>query len=114
MEFSVANGKLFNGYHENVQIEEDLVFPYLKSSDIANGQTTPKKKILVTQKCIGEPTSFIESKYPAVWKYLLAHSIDFEKRFSPKNDFPKTYLKLRNSTKRNMFFPVNTKIFKSA
>ena len=82
MEFSVANGKLFNGYHENVQIEEDLVFPYLKSSDIANGQTTPKKKILVTQKCIGEPTSFIESKYPAVWKYLLAHSIDFEKRKS--------------------------------
>lgn len=83
MEFSVTDdGQLLNGYHENVQIEEDLVFPYLKSSDIANGQTTPKKQILITQQRIGEQTSFIESKYPATWKYLLNHSADFEKRKS--------------------------------
>lgn len=82
MEFKITDGKMYNGYAETVNIEPDLVFPYLKSSDIANGKLKPLKRILITQKYINESTLYIEKKLPKTWDYLIEHSKDFEKRKS--------------------------------
>ncbi len=89
MEFTVSDNCLQNGYNETVDIESDLVFPYLKSSDLVKDKFVDRKRILVTQKFINEPTDYIQIKYPKTWAYLTAHTEDFEKRKSViyKNKF---------------------------
>jgi hypothetical protein len=82
MELTIDNGKLLNGYGEIVEIEDDLLFPLLKSSDIANGNLEIRKKVIVPQKYVGEDTAFIQLQYPKTWKYLHAHILDFKSRKS--------------------------------
>lgn len=82
MEFTVMNNCLQNGYNETVDIESDLVFPYLKSSDLVKDNFIARKRILVTQKFVNEPTDYIQIKYPKTWAYLIEHTEDFEKRKS--------------------------------
>ena len=82
MEFDIKLGKLINGYGETVNIENDLLYPLLKSSDIANGTQEVRKMVLITQKQIGENTDYIKNKYPKTWEYLNAHIDDFNKRKS--------------------------------
>lgn len=77
-----TGGQLKNGYGETVDIENDLLFLYLKSSDIANEKNKSSRMILATQKYIGEPTAWIEQKLPKTWNYLQAHKLDFQKRKS--------------------------------
>jgi hypothetical protein len=82
MEFDSIDSKLVNSYGEAVDIEDELVYPLLKSSDIANGKLEIRKKVLVTQKKIGEETIYIKNKYPKTWKYLNDHMDDFKRRKS--------------------------------
>jgi hypothetical protein len=82
MELDIIGSSLVNGYGETVDIENDLLYPLLKSSDIANGTIRARKKVLVTQKRIGEETKYIQSKYPKTWQYLNDHANDFTKRKS--------------------------------
>ena len=67
--------KLENGLKEIVQVEEDLIFNLLKSSDLKGGTPSEKtrKKVIVTQRKVGEETSYIKSKYPKLWNYLVTH-----------------------------------------
>ena len=64
MEFTRDGRKLINGFGELVDIEEDYVFPLLKSSDLGNGRTIIRKSVLVTQKHTGDDTSEIEQRAP--------------------------------------------------
>ncbi|GHV84797.1 restriction endonuclease NspV [Spirochaetia bacterium] len=82
MELTIEKGMLINGYGETVEIEDDLLFPLLKSSDIANGNIEIRKKVIVSQRYIGEDTILIKSKYPKTWKYLNSHIKDFMNRKS--------------------------------
>ena len=82
MELTIKDEKLQNGYKEVLDIEDDLIFPFLKSSDLAKGKIAENKRILITQKCINEPTDYIQTNYPKTWKYLIEHTEDFEKRKS--------------------------------
>jgi hypothetical protein len=82
MEFDIIDSKIINGYGESVEIEDDLIYPLLKSSDIANGRIEIRKKVLITQKQIGEDTIYIKSRYPKTWQYLNDHLSDFVKRKS--------------------------------
>jgi hypothetical protein len=82
MEFDVINSSLINGYGETIDIEDDLLYPLLKSSDIANGEIEIRKRVLVTQRHIGEDTGYIQLKYPKTWQYLNDHEHDFKKRKS--------------------------------
>jgi 16S rRNA A1518/A1519 N6-dimethyltransferase RsmA/KsgA/DIM1 with predicted DNA glycosylase/AP lyase activity len=82
MEFDINDSSLINGYGEIVDIEDNLLYPLLKSSDVANGKIEIRKKVLVTQKQIGEDTGYIKKKYPKTWQYLNDHVNDFEKRKS--------------------------------
>ncbi|MCM1138007.1 MAG: SAM-dependent methyltransferase [Muribaculum sp.] len=86
LELTLNNTQYYNGLGELVDIEEDLIFPYLKSSDVqkydvglCNGI---KKFIIVTQHFVGESTSFIASKYPKTYSYLISHIDFFAKRKS--------------------------------
>ncbi len=84
MELKVLSGeRLINGFGEIVDIEGDLLFPLLKSSDLANGRIDRISRfMLVPQHAIGEDTRLIASLYPKTWHYLQSHIELFGKRKS--------------------------------
>jgi len=74
MEFTRDGDKLVNGFGKTVQVEDDYVFPLLKSSDLGNGRITIRKAVLVTQRCIADDTAGLENKAPKTWQYLVDHA----------------------------------------
>jgi len=83
MEF-VKEGNVFrNGIGEVVEIEDDHLYPMLKSADVANGsEAQPKRWMLVTQQFVGENTSPIRDRAPKTWKYLEEHADLLDRRTS--------------------------------
>ncbi|MCS7036934.1 MAG: hypothetical protein RMJ33_13720 [Saprospiraceae bacterium] len=66
-----------------VRIENDLVFGLLKSSELKGGQVAKAKKYtIVTQRRIGQDTSYIREMYPLTYRYLSTHSERFARRKS--------------------------------
>ncbi|WP_129629385.1 N-6 DNA methylase [Candidatus Oscillochloris fontis] len=66
-----------------VDIEEEFLFPMLKSSDVGNNRLeTARKLMLVTQTYIGEDTSKIKIVAPKTWAYLQHHRNTLVKRAS--------------------------------
>jgi len=84
MELSVrSDGRLVNGFKECVDIEEALLYPMLKSSDLANGTIQSIRRfMLVPQRNVGGETISIESLYPKTWLYLMEHAERLDKRGS--------------------------------
>lgn len=83
MELKNINTDIVNGFGETLKIENDLIYPFLKSSDLSKDQLPlGKRSVLVTQKYIGEPTDHIREKYPLLWEYLNRHDEYFNKRKS--------------------------------
>jgi len=79
----IKNGdKYTNGSGETVELEDDFVFPMLKSSDIANGNLQPRRWMLVTQKDVKDDTSKIAEIAPKTWSYLLSNAGFLDKRKS--------------------------------
>jgi len=77
-----ANG-FKNGLCEYIDIEEDYIYPLLKSSDIGNGRTEfYRKVVIITQKYVGEDTSSIQTVAPKTWEYLCGHKEFLDKRQS--------------------------------
>jgi methylase of polypeptide subunit release factors len=75
MELERIQDALFqNGFGIKYTLEENYLYPLLKSSDIGNGRTLEYRKlVLITQKSVGEDTSIIQDKAPKTWQYLLEH-----------------------------------------
>ena len=71
-----------NGLGEVVDVEEELVHPLLKSSDIANARTTPSRAMIVTQRTLGEDTAALRRRAPRAWRYLTRHRAIFDARKS--------------------------------
>ena len=82
MELRKEGGKLRNGFGENVDIEEDLVFPLLKSSDLANERLKTNRFVILTQKKVGEDTDYIKINFPKLWRYLSSHKDKLDGRKS--------------------------------
>jgi hypothetical protein len=82
MEFTLEGSHLINGLGEHVDIEEDYVFPLLKSSDLGNGRTEIRKAVLVTQHRTGDDTLEIANTAPKTWEYLLEHAALLDARGS--------------------------------
>ena len=83
MEFIKKERHYCNGLGETVELEDDYVYPMLKSSNLANGTlTAPDRWMLVTQKKIGNDTDGIRSVAPKTWNYLQEHSRFLDKRRS--------------------------------
>lgn len=82
MEFS-RHGQMFrNGLGELVELEEEFIFPLLKSSDLGNKRFNARRHVLVTQTYTGDDTSVIESSAPKTWRYLVRHSASLDGRRS--------------------------------
>jgi 16S rRNA A1518/A1519 N6-dimethyltransferase RsmA/KsgA/DIM1 with predicted DNA glycosylase/AP lyase activity len=82
MELVREGEKFRNSFGESVELEEDFVYPLLKSSDIANGKLTPRRFVLVTQKKANEDTSKIAEIAPKTWDYLISKAEYLDKRGS--------------------------------
>lgn len=75
-------GNYTNGLSEDVNIEEDLLYPLAKSSDISKKNITYRKYILITQRKTSDDTLFIRDKYPKTYSYLKGHSFYLNARKS--------------------------------
>lgn len=72
-----------NGFAQLIGLEDDYVFPMLKSSEIANGRSKePTRWMLVTQRSVGDETSIIRVIAPRTWDYLQAQSELLDRRAS--------------------------------
>lgn len=77
------DGDLFiNGFGEIVDIEKKYLFPFLKSSDLANSRLIPRKYVIVPQHKVGEETLSIKLKAPKLWNYLEEHALKLDNRKS--------------------------------
>ncbi len=82
MELDVTPRGFVNGLGELVHIEKNFVYPLLKSSDIGNGRTLPRKFVIVSQKSAGDETAIIQSVVPLTWQYLMDHAEILDNRKS--------------------------------
>jgi len=83
MELRKVDNELFNKRGEQVPIEEDFVYPLLKSSDINAGRhASPKLRVIVTQRSLSEDTSRIQESAPRLWEYLTERQEVFTRRRS--------------------------------
>jgi hypothetical protein len=72
-----------NGMGELVELEDEFVFPMMKSSHVAKGgQGADNRFMLMTQRTVGEDTKRIEDRAPRTWAYLNAHADFLTKRGS--------------------------------
>ena len=71
MELKKVGDKYENKKDERVYLEENLLYPLLKSSNLKKPIVTDSNySILLTQHRLKEDTSYIKDKYPLTWKYL--------------------------------------------
>ena len=82
MELSLRQDSLINGFGKKVKIEEDYIYPLLKSSDLGNSRITPRKYVILTQKQISDDTFFLKDKSPKLWAYLEEYAAILDKRKS--------------------------------
>ena len=76
------NGPGFeNDQGVKVDIEEEVVFPLLKSSDLAQHRQ-PQRWLLVPQRAMTESPKALKSSAPKAWEYLVAHSMALSRRGS--------------------------------
>ena len=80
-EFSRRQDCLVNGLGEEVRIESEVVFPLLKSSDVARGRA-PRRFVLIPHRSMGESPRVLETRAPSAWQYLLSHSAALNRRGS--------------------------------
>lgn len=72
-----------NNLGETWELEDNYVYPLLKSSDIAKGTTkNPRRWVIVPQSYVGESTAHIQHSTPKTWDYLNRHKTVFENRKS--------------------------------
>jgi hypothetical protein len=83
MELDQVNGHFKNALGEQVNLESDLVYGLLKSSDLKEDKTNSFRKLtIITQKKIGQETRYIKDKFPLIYDYLTSHKNFFDKRKS--------------------------------
>ncbi|MDC6350057.1 hypothetical protein PP178_00710 [Zeaxanthinibacter sp. PT1] len=83
MELKQVNGHYLNGLKEKVNLEENLVYGLLKSSDLKQEEANEyRKQTIITQRKIGQETAYIKTNYPLTYRYLSSNKKYFTKRKS--------------------------------
>ncbi len=88
MELEQAVGGFRNGFGEQYPLENNYLYPMLKSSDLANAtKPLPSRWMLVPQTKLGDDTSPIRLVAPGTWAYLntYGHFLDQRKSAIYKN-----------------------------
>ncbi len=83
MELRSSDASLQNGYGQAVDIEDNLLYPLLKSSDLGNRRISATRfNVIVTQNKVGQDTESIQQHSPMTWKYLNKNSLALDGRRS--------------------------------
>lgn len=83
MELSKENDKFVNALGEVVDIEDDVVYPLIKSSDIKGEIIKQNRKyVIVTQHYTNEDTKLLKVQYPKAFQYLMDHAEYLDNRKS--------------------------------
>lgn len=82
MELVAVDGHFRNGLGEEIMLEEDFVYPMLKSSDVNRDQARRDRYMLVPQRMTGEETRHIHHSAPLTWEYLQRHAAILGRRGS--------------------------------
>ncbi len=77
----LPDGRIVNGFDEEVEIERDVLAPLYKGSDVANGRD-PSRWFPLYQVNLGGPEPAMDSKWPKLASYLRAHENAFQARRS--------------------------------
>jgi hypothetical protein len=78
-----ADGTLLNGLQEYADVEEDLLYPFVKGSELKKLLVREAaNKVIITQTSPNEDTGYIALRYPELWAYLISHSKYLDKRKS--------------------------------
>ncbi|MEA3452639.1 MAG: hypothetical protein U9Q83_12165 [Bacteroidota bacterium] len=71
MELDKENDLYVNKFNDKIELEDDLVYGILKSSDLKGGTINKTRKYtIVTQKKIGQDTKYIKNQHPKTYNYL--------------------------------------------
>ena len=83
MELRQIDGKYRNGFGELIDLENDYLYPMLKSSDVAHADDpSPGRYMVVPQRFVGESTELIQQRAPLTWQYLENHAEHLDRRAS--------------------------------
>ncbi len=80
-ELHLCHNRLINGIGEFVDLEPEVLFPLLKSSDLAI-HAEPHRWMIVSQQDMSEDPSHLRVNAPKAWNYLMAHSHLLDRRRS--------------------------------
>lgn len=80
-ELQVEDGKLVNGLGEVVEVEADVLFPLLKSSDLA-AHRKPRLWMIVPQRTMRDDPVRLKVDAPKAWYYLTTHAHFLDNRKS--------------------------------
>ncbi|MCO5247531.1 MAG: SAM-dependent methyltransferase [Chitinophagales bacterium] len=83
MELEKRDGFFVNTLNETIELEDNLVYGILKSSDLKDivvGKT--RKFTIITQTKVGQETNYIERLFPKTFSYLNTHKKNFNTRKS--------------------------------
>jgi 16S rRNA A1518/A1519 N6-dimethyltransferase RsmA/KsgA/DIM1 with predicted DNA glycosylase/AP lyase activity len=79
----VREGEFYrNGFGEKINLEDNFIFPLLKSSDIGNGRVMARKCLLLPQSSIEDNLAHIRLVAPRTWDYLNKYAMLFSNRRS--------------------------------
>ncbi|MCD8291062.1 MAG: SAM-dependent methyltransferase [Prevotella sp.] len=82
MELSLNGTTYSNGLKEIVDVDDQTVFPLLKSSDIGKGMKGIRKYLILPQRNVSEDTTNLKRTAPKTYSYLLSHANYLDKRKS--------------------------------
>ncbi len=83
MELRSVGDRYRNGFGEVVDLEDRYVYPLLKGSEFTNGTTRrPDRRMIVTQRSVGDDTEVIGSLAPRTWAYLRRYDDALARRAS--------------------------------
>ncbi len=77
------SGRIRNKRGEVVDVEPEHVFPLLKGTDLSRpGPIVPTRRVIVTQRHLGDDTDRLRDEAPRLWAYLRSHAETFARRKS--------------------------------
>jgi len=83
MELEKEGTTYCNGLGEHIELEQEYLYPMLKSSQLANDcEIRTDRWMLVTQRHIGDNTGDIKQRAPKTWRYLQANAERLDRRAS--------------------------------
>lgn len=83
LELTLQDGVYINGLGETVKIEDDMIYPLLKSSDIKHyDEDRIRKYLIVPQRTTSTDTSLLKYTHPLTYEYLTQHESAFANRKS--------------------------------